>query len=842
MKKLILFTSLSLLAALSQPVFSQSPVFTGCPPFVEGGYCDSLVYQVVAIDPSGDDYGRNIRYHLVSGPGQVNEKTGLWVFHPDPAEADPYLINTVEIAASAGQDTTSGDENCTFGVRIRNESPRFESFCGAHFTVLPDDTLRLPLNVHDPDGCDPVVLKISEVTPEVQGTLTLDAATGLLTFVPASADSGMTFTVTLEATDGVNVRSCRLYFDTYPLSPVQLQIETSLGASVGDTVQVAILMNASPVEFGLIDLVVSYNPRLLDFLGASGGPAFFSETEGCSWEYFRFSEQIVSDPGFPERLVRIRGVAESRGHPPHALCYLPEVLPAEFASLEFAVRDAATPHVGITPIRFFWADCRSNLLFSPNGQIAYYSSVVYDLLGYPITQDSVVVGYDGAADVCYLSYPGYRERYRQVEFYNGGISLKGGGPPAPYVVRIEHEAGPYGHGVIQGMPVTLDVTLESIDAGHGLGGFSFLIAYNSVALTLQRVDSGQIYEDCGWEYFSYRHGPFDNCGDGCPNGMVQVVGVAEINNGSHHPGCADPTPYVDGLPVTLAELVFMVTNDRNWENAFIPVRFFWTQCSDNRLSSADGLWSFASRRVFDWDGYLLPLDTAFPTYGGEVPGCGWVEYPGPYSLIDFYGGGVDIIGCDMDILGDINCNGIQYEIADAVLFMEYFKNGLDAFGLFADYSVDASDINRDGTPLSVADLVQLLRIIIGDVVPDHIVKPSPHTASFNPDPITKVVIVDTRDTLAAVHLVFEGEEHIVPGPGVRGFDFISVYDGEVTRVLMSPPISDLYASHFDGGVLVRFSGDGALISADASTQGGRMVPCVIGGYTAVDEAGSDGLP
>jgi hypothetical protein len=92
------------------------------------------------------------------------------------------------------------------------------------------------------------------------------------------------------------------------------------------------------------------------------------------------------------------------------------------------------------------------------------------------------------------------------------------------------------------------------------------------------------------------------------------------------------------------------------------------------------------------------------------------EYP--LKVMLFINGGFDIIcGSDIDDPGDINQNGLSYEISDAVMFTNYFVNGLSAFGDHAEASIAASDANKDGRTLSVADLVYLIRVITGDALP-----------------------------------------------------------------------------------------------------------------------------
>ena len=71
---------------------------------------------------------------------------------------------------------------------------------------------------------------------------------------------------------------------------------------------------------------------------------------------------------------------------------------------------------------------------------------------------------------------------------------------------------------------------------------------------------------------------------------------------------------------------------------------------------------------------------------------------------------------DIDDRGDMNLNGVAYEIADAVLYTNYFIFGPSAFDLDPirrESQIAASDVNADGSPLTVADLVYLIRVILG---------------------------------------------------------------------------------------------------------------------------------
>jgi hypothetical protein len=63
--------------------------------------------------------------------------------------------------------------------------------------------------------------------------------------------------------------------------------------------------------------------------------------------------------------------------------------------------------------------------------------------------------------------------------------------------------------------------------------------------------------------------------------------------------------------------------------------------------------------------------------------------------------------------GDIDCNGIPYEPADAEMFINYFVTGLSAFGDHVDNSRIASNVDGHCRALSAADFVHLVRRISG---------------------------------------------------------------------------------------------------------------------------------
>ena len=396
-------------------------------------------------------------------------------------------------------------------------------------------------------------------------------------------------------------------------------------------------------------------------------------------------------------------------------------------------------------------------------------------------------------------------------------------PRVPFQVVVEETKNTH-----QGVHEYVDVTLHN--GTDALGGFDFLIAYDASAIGLQSVIEGPAFYDpvpngCGWEYFSYRYGPFGNCGDACPSGMVRVFGLAETNNGPNHPDCFLP----DSLPAVLFTLDFLVSNDRTLECQFVPINFFWLDCGDNVISSELGDSLYVSQQVFGppgtgtagFDHQRSVLtdeypDPVFPTFCGFPDSClaDTVEgKPAPERFIMFYNGGVDIICADsIDDRGDINLNGTANEIADAVLFSNYFVHGISVFNVNIDGQIAASDVNADGITLSVADLVYQIRIIVGDALPYP--KLSPVTADA--DLVDGVLSVNTE--MGAAYVVVENS--MTPLLLAELMEMKYHYDegNNLTRILVYSMEPDRrFSGDFLGGI------DGNVMTLEMATYEGAPV-------------------
>jgi hypothetical protein len=314
-----------------------------------------------------------------------------------------------------------------------------------------------------------------------------------------------------------------------------------------------------------------------------------------------------------------------------------------------------------------------------------------------------------------------------------------------FEVRIEKI-----HMQIQGHYAYLDIFLDHWT--EGFGGYDILVAYDASALAFVSAAPGTILEACGFEFFEYRFGAQGNCDGPCPSGFARLISIADYNNGPNHPAC-----YGEGLTGTLAELKFLVTDDRTYQCQFVPVSFYWFDCGDNAFSSITGDTLFLSHHVYGYD--LVGEITGTPGYGGWQ-GTGYDCMEGdkvhPDTVINFFNGGVDIACADsIDKRGDINLNGIENEIADAVLFTNYFLYGIVVFDIAVDGQIAATDVNNDGIPVSVGDLVYLIRIITGDALP--FPKLAPFASNTDVDVVNGQVSTNSSENIGALYMTFAAD-------------------------------------------------------------------------------------
>jgi len=319
-----------------------------------------------------------------------------------------------------------------------------------------------------------------------------------------------------------------------------------------------------------------------------------------------------------------------------------------------------------------------------------------------------------------------------------------------------------------------------------------LICFDGTALTFLQAAVGSAIDE--WEYFTYRYGVDGNCSGNCPSGMVRIVGLADTQNGSQHPPVLQLIPH--GI---LASITFRVTSNSNMAGQAIPIDFFWYDCGDNSFSDPTGQYLLIDQVVYSAEGSVIwdeSNDSRYPE-SAHLPNVGATDnclqsqkYP-PVRCVSLHNGYLCIKSPqDIDARGDLNLNGVRYEIADAVVYTNFFITGLHAFTVSVPGQIAASDVNADGMTLSVADLVYLVRVIVGDAPPYPKEKPLDPSiqASLVQSGNHGQVSVQSSEDIGAILLVFDydGISTDLPtlGSGAKGMDMKAAFVDGTLRVLL----------------------------------------------------------
>jgi hypothetical protein len=366
-------------------------------------------------------------------------------------------------------------------------------------------------------------------------------------------------------------------------------------------------------------------------------------------------------------------------------------------------------------------------------------------------------------------------------------------PPGDVIMKVESYSG-----VVLGGYVDVEVTLQN-NTATAFGGFELLVEYDTTLLTLTDVAEGQLLTDCVWEYFSFRADTI---------GLVRVVSIADLSNGDIHPECM-----LADTQGPVAVLTFRLSGDQSLQCQAFPVQFYWMNCWDNAVADTTGDTLFISSYVYEWLNHTpIHEDDEFPTHKGAPDVCTTAITP---RLVDFISGHVETY-CWTTYRGDLNLNGVAYEIADYLLYIQYFFYGLGVFDINPEGQIAASDVNADGMVLTFVDLIYLYRVIIGDAPPF----PSKgggmpvDTAVFVQDTIRQAVSVQYPDSLAYAFMGFSGDVTL----GLAGGEMSLQQVGGAALVY---PCTG-WKTYFGDGVLLNYTGSGYLTSVSAWDYAGSV--------------------
>ncbi|MDX9859029.1 MAG: FlgD immunoglobulin-like domain containing protein [candidate division Zixibacteria bacterium] len=168
--------------------------------------------------------------------------------------------------------------------------------------------------------------------------------------------------------------------------------------------------------------------------------------------------------------------------------------------------------------------------------------------------------------------------------------------------------------------------------------------------------------------------------------------------------------------------------------------------------------------------------------------------------------------------GDVNGNGIHYEVGDVLLFTNYFLFGSTVFTVNIVQQIEATDVNADGITLTVADLTYLIRVVVGDASP-LLNRLNPHAQQVSVetrrDGRSVVISTDAVATIGTALFVCEVDADAEIGiprlkPAAAGMDLTWHRDGNQLRLL----VYDLGHARVESGrhdlIEIPLSGSGML--------------------------------
>ncbi len=230
---------------------------------------------------------------------------------------------------------------------------------------------------------------------------------------------------------------------------------------------------------------------------------------------------------------------------------------------------------------------------------------------------------------------------------------------------------------------TIEVNIR-LDNKQPVSAFNLLINYDPLALTvLDIVSNGTRSKD-------FEHFVFTLNDEGVP-GNIRIEGIADMGGG---------TPIFPAVVGSIAKIQFHIVNNVTLGGTAPPLRFVF---SDS----------------VNWDD-----NTVSDSVGNMVPQSETV-YENSY---------VNILEVGLIVIGDINLNGIPFEIGDAIYFSNYFMEPVNFPFNIIQYA--NSDVNHDGLVATVADLIALINVIIDG-------GPSPKIETVSD--LKAVVYIDQQD-------------------------------------------------------------------------------------------------
>jgi hypothetical protein len=235
-----------------------------------------------------------------------------------------------------------------------------------------------------------------------------------------------------------------------------------------------------------------------------------------------------------------------------------------------------------------------------------------------------------------------------------------------------------------------------------------------------------------WEMFAVSQNHNGRPGD------IQIVGRADVNDGS-------PTPPLDPGEGPIVNLDLHLISDEGFAGLSFPARFVFRTALANTALDVSGT----------------------PILQDEI------EYTHGEVQIQLY---------ENKLPGDINLNGLAFEVGDVVYFANFFSNPV-RYPLSFEQRAN-SDVNQDGTPATIADLVYMINVIAGGGTP-RLAPPTSTTATWHLSDSGEFTLASDRN-LGGALVRYRSSSPIEPtaGPAMANMTLRAGHEGELRRLVV----------------------------------------------------------
>jgi hypothetical protein len=173
-------------------------------------------------------------------------------------------------------------------------------------------------------------------------------------------------------------------------------------------------------------------------------------------------------------------------------------------------------------------------------------------------------------------------------------------------------------------------------------------------------------------------------------------------------------------------------------------------------------------------------------------------------------------------VGDLNLNGIPFEVADIVVFTNYFTFGFGALNIDPANQISQTDIDQNGVFLTVSDLAYMVRVVVDGDLPNSKVAPVflHMDLSTTQQEGQSTVVADASGSIAVAHFVYDVEPglyDVIPSlaPEIKNMTLKYHVDNDKLRVLVFNLGSEKIEAGSGPIIQVSYAGEGRLQLAEA---------------------------